>query len=431
MVFRFANVVFVLALFFLKGNFGYCDDPICEFSEPVIYDPLPTTFVEGIVAADLENDGDQDLVFSRSDNRIEVLLNDGTGTFAFGNQYLVGQFPNSLEAGDLNGDGLVDIAVTNSEQSDISILLSDGSGGFLPSVGLDAGGFAGPGSIQLGDLDADGDLDIVATTIAGSTVRLWLNNGDGTFVGQPPLSICCVRSLALSDFDNDGALDFVLTRGTTKQFSRADVYLNDGSANFQLLVSLNVGARPNSIVAADLDGDGDNDLAVAESARDTVSVILNNGDGTFAMPATFETSDDPNDIAASDVDGDQDIDLAVACTNSDTVEILLNNGNGDFELATPIHPASEPADVIIFDADGDLDMDIATANLFGSFNVAVNFNSCVLPGDVNLDGDVNLLDVATFVNLLGSGEFQAEADINQDGSVDLLDVGPFVELLAS
>ncbi len=100
------------------------------------------------------------------------------------------------------------------------------------------------------------------------------------------------------------------------------------------------GDSPESVFIADLDGDGDNDLAVAnwgsfdpdsrKYINSSVSVLLNNGDGQFAPKMDYETGTNPQSVFIADLDGDGDNDLAVANRFSDTVSVLLNNGDGQF-----------------------------------------------------------------------------------------------------
>ena len=93
------------------------------------------------------------------------------------------------------------------------------------------------------------------------------------------------------------------------------------------------GARPYSVFGADLDGDGDIDLAVANYYDDDVSILLNNGDGTFALAVNYGAGNYPSSVFGADVDGDGDTDLAVANYMDNDVSILLNNGDGTFALA--------------------------------------------------------------------------------------------------
>ena len=120
--------------------------------------------------------------------------------------------------------------------------------------------------------------------------------------------------------------------------------------------------------------------------------------------------------------------MDLVLVSNDAFTIALNQGNGQFlrdrTYATRSIPSGSGFIAADFDADNDLDI-----IQFDTAGAGISVNNCFLLGDVNRDGEVNLLDVTPFVDLLSNQQFQDEADINQDGSVNLLDVVVFIDLL--
>lgn len=193
------------------------------------------------------------------------------------------------------------------------------------------------------------------------------------------------------------------------------------------------GTRPWSVVASDVDGDGDADLVVANWGATTVSVLKNNGDGTFAAKTDYATGTNPQSVFLTDLDGDGDPDMVVANYSSATVSILKNNGNGVFGAKTDFATGLHPASVFVGDVDGDGYSDIAVANL-GNSTVSILKNNgdgtfaartdyptgsspqCVVISDVDGDGNGDLI-VANYasnsVSILknnGDGTFGAKTD---------------------
>src|SRR3990170_5140944 len=141
------------------------------------------------------------------------------------------------------------------------------------------------------------------------------------------------------------------------------------SIPFAPAVNYLAGDGPCSIFCADLDGDGDLDLAVANGISGNVSVLKNNGDGTFQTKVDYPAGY-PNFIFCADLNGDNDLDLAVARASSDSVSVLMNNGHGTFELDRSYAVGDHPASVFCADLDGDADLDLVTANEVGD-NISV------------------------------------------------------------
>ncbi|MEP7126450.1 MAG: VCBS repeat-containing protein, partial [Byssovorax sp.] len=134
--------------------------------------------------------------------------------------------------------------------------------------------------------------------------------------------------------------------------------------------SSSVGSQPNSVAAADLNGDGKTDLAVANTTN--VSVLLNQGNGTFAA-INYAAGSNPTSVVAADLNGDGKADLAIANKGSGNVSVLLNLGNGTFAAAVNYAAGSNAASVAAVDLNGDGKPDLAVTNS-GSGNVSVLLN---------------------------------------------------------
>jgi DNA/RNA endonuclease YhcR with UshA esterase domain len=222
----------------------------------------------------------------------------------------------SVFAADLDGDGDCDLAATGSH---VSVFLNNGDGTFQTAVSYFVNIYAY--SVFAADLDGDGyrDLAVANSFYAGGSgnVAVLINDGDGTFLAAvsyetpyPPSSVVA------ADLDGDGDPDLAASGGYVS------VFFNDGDGTFEAAVDYGVGTSIGKGVTADLDGDGDQDLALANSGSNSVSVLINNGDGTFQVPVGYEAGDHPLTVSAADVDGDGDRDLAVA--GRDKVFILMN-----------------------------------------------------------------------------------------------------------
>ncbi len=207
------------------------------------------------------------------------------------------------------------------------------------------------------------------------------------------------RSVFSADLDGDGDNDLAVANAD----NTVSVLLNNGDGTFAAKVDYGAGFHPVSVFSVDLDGDGDNDLAVANEDDFTVSVLLNNGDGTFVAHVTYIAGgQEVTSVFSVDLDGDGDNDLAVSNTQSHSVSVLLNNGDGTFAAKVGYATGLFPGSVFSADLDGDGDNDLAVANAgsatvsvllndgFGIFAPKVDYgvgNSPQSVSSVDLDGD--------------------------------------------
>jgi hypothetical protein len=302
------------------------------------------------------------------------------------------------------------------------------------STGLCQGVFTYDGPTKTVSFDPFEDLDegevvtVVLTTGIQSSDELPLDSayvwsftsevydGSGTFASHSVYPAGNASwSVFSADLDGDGDADLAIANAYSDNVS---ILLNHGDGTFADTVNYPAGDGPMSVFASDLDGDGDLDLAVANGYCDSLSVLMNNGDGTFADTVNYPAGDGPLSVFASDLDGDGDLDLAIANNNSDNVSVLLNHGDGTFAPQSLYAVADDPRSVFSADLDGDGDLDLAVAN-FGTNNVSVLLNQ----GDGSFVDPVNYA-VADYPNSLFA------ADLEGDGDLDLAVANSFSDNLS-
>jgi len=162
------------------------------------------------------------------------------------------------------------------------------------------------------------------------------------------------------------------------------VFLNNGDGTFALRTDYPAGNIPAGIFSADLDGDGDNDLAVAVHGDTDVSVLLNNGDGTFAPRVDFVVGYAPSGLTSADFDGDGDQDLVTTNYSGNSVSVLLNYGDGTFAPRVDFGVGSYSQPIVSADFDGDGDQDLAVGLLSPANSISVLLNLTIIsPVGVN------------------------------------------------
>ena len=303
------------------------------------------------VVADFNGDGRKDLAGQGGPGFMAVQLGNGDGTFQPRTLVPIFDAVHDLAAGDFDGDGKTDLAVTINEP-DIGFAFFGGNGdgtfrapAYLPnSWGLDSP------AIVAADLDDDGKLDVVIghnmgcyvnACVVARTITVMRGNGDGTF--QPPADIdigTTTSQIAVSDFDRDGIDDLAIASDSAKVV----VLLGNGDGTFVQQPTMIVVPDPGFVVvsdidAADVNGDGLVDLVAAAGTNGSkTAVIFGNGDGTFRLPPLLLVDPNlsvPQYQEVADYNGDGAPDLALCVGNGTWGLIQIRNGNGAGGFGAP------------------------------------------------------------------------------------------------
>jgi hypothetical protein len=321
-----------------------------------------------IAVGDFNGDGKLDLAVSNLNGaNVTILLGNGDGTFTpAAASPATGVWPCSVAAGDFNGDGKLDLAVANQNSGNVTILLGNGDGTFTPAAASPWAGSA-PISVAVGDFNADGKLDLAVANYGSNNVTILLGNGDGSFTPAFPTPATGAEpySVAVGDFNGDGILDLAVANSDSNNVT---ILLGKGDGTFTPAASSPAtGAEPSSVAVGDFNRDGKLDLAVTNRNDNNATVLLGNGDGTFTPAASSPPAGgDPFEVAVGDFNADGKLDLAVLNYESG-VTILLGNGDGTFTPAASYqYAASGPFALAIGDFNGDGGLDLATANIEAS-----------------------------------------------------------------
>ena len=321
-----------------------------------------------VAAGDVNGDGTLDLVVANSlANSISVLLGNGDGTFQAARTFDagLGSGPIWVVIADVNGDRKLDILLANQSRNSVGVLLGNGDGTFQPVMNFDTGGnFAE--SIAVGDFNGDGKLDVAVAHFKTNNVTVLLGNGDGTFQRAYVVATFAADMflipIAVGDVNGDGKLDLVTASVSNVMGA---VMLGNGDGTFQPPRITPFIGDPESIVIRDFNGDGKMDLAFAnDDAPDAkVTVMLGNGDGSFQPAQRFSVgAAESESLAAGDFNGDGKIDLVVANAGTNNISVLLGNGDGTFQPATTFPAGNRLEFVAVGDFNGDGKLDVAVAS---------------------------------------------------------------------
>ena len=326
---------------------------------------------------------------------------------------IVGNPSWGLAIGDFNGDGITDLVVPNSSSpSGINILLGNGSGGFTLATGNSSTGGINPLAVAVGDFDGDGNTDLAVANWNTSTIMILLGNGRGGLTiapGSPITAAHTPTGIAVADFNGDGIADMAVSCQDTNDVL---VFLGNGKGSFSLAPGspYSLGTNLAFIAAGDFNNDGNADLAATSIVDNTVSVLLGDGTGRFTQAAgsPYGANYFPSAVAIADFDGDGNQDLAIADTYGYAVTVLLGNGAGGFAFGAYASVGAAPWSIATGDFNGDGKRDLATSNDDGTLSVLLG------------DGHGNFLPSVGSPYAGGPGRSFgfAVGDFNGDGRAD-------------
>lgn len=334
-----------------------------------------------VLLRDLDSDGAADLIVANGgSNDVSVLRGDGHGGFSPLVTHPVGTWPVALAADDLDHDGALDLVVANRDSNNVSVLLGDGHGGFSAASNFGVG--EGPLGIAIGDLDGDGHPDLAVASHFSSEITLLRGDGRGGFSGVQSVFASRVQGVAIGDLNGDGAPDLAAVTDTGTDVKALTGYFQTALGTF---IEKGLGSGGFTALIRDIDGDGNADVVTGGEA---VHAYFGDGHGAFEKRA-FLGGLEVVAFAVDDLNGDGRNDLAVANpatnTGDPTVTIMLAGcpaarafpyghgcaGSGGFVPTLALTGTPQPGDTVT----------ITLANGLGGANapVLVGLSQALLP----------------------------------------------------
>jgi hypothetical protein len=309
-----------------------------------------------LALTDFDQDGKSDVVALGRDG-VALLRGVGDGTFA-PPVYERVNAGSSFAVAKLDGDDKLDLVCTNPTGQAVALLFGNaGLFGAAAGTGAEITTGAGPGHLLALDLDRDDKRDLVATNTAAGSVSALLNQGGGNFArtdfetGEAP------TFTAGGDVDGDGDNDLVvmMVRGRASEIV---LLRNRGDGGFERRVQIATGVDPASVVLADVTGDDKLDLLVPRNSQPEVLVYAGRGDGAFQPPSKVALGHLPNHFATGDLNGDGKLDFAAADTRKLALTACLGKGDGTFTASPSIRSKLEPSGLAIADVNEDRKADL-------------------------------------------------------------------------
>lgn len=398
-----------------------------------------------VISVDVNNDGKADIV-TASEEYFTVYMGQGDGTF-LRNDYAyqsAGQIGVDMCAIDINKDSYIDFAFSN-ETSEymayMTFVLNDGSGGFSSYQHTNTyNGFVST-DIDVADIDNDGYDDIVTASTWSGALNVYLNNNSGNFDSSITIDldklVYCITS---ADFDNDDDMDLA---SATLSYNDLFINLNNGDSTFADTVRYPSFFSSYSITAADFNNDSYPDLVTSIETGEYmgyVALFMNNGTGQFNLTTTINIGGKSDEAIAADFNNDNYLDIAAVADDQHLV-LLKNDQSGGFSIDTTYTVGSFPSSVASADFDSDGKADVVVANQNDNnltlFLTSGTGSCCEFVGDLNHSGSIpDISDLLYLVDYMfdpGSPApiCMAEGDINGDGSSvpDITDLIYFIDYM--
>ncbi|PHX77748.1 MAG: hypothetical protein CK543_01275 [Flavobacteriales bacterium] len=376
----------------------------------------PVDFTAGgspynVALGDIDGDGKSDIVSTNyTGTSVSIYRNTSksgsitTSSFASKVDYTTGSSsapsPFGLALADIDGDGKLDMLVTNYVDNSVSVFRNKASSGAISSSSFDAkvefSTGSTPSDIAIADLDLDGKVDMVVSNFADNTISVYRNISSSGSISSSSFDSRVSfstntnpYSISLADVDGDGKLDISVAN---RYGTSVSVFRNNSSSgsfstsSFSTAVDFSTGAgsEPHKLVHADVDGDGKLEMCVS-NWNGGISVFQNTSSSgsitssSFASNIDFSVGSIPRGLALGDLDGDGKVDILASNWSSGSISVLKNTSSsgtissGSFAATVDYAAGANPRSIVMGDVDGDRNPDIIITNL-GAATVSVYRN---------------------------------------------------------
>ncbi|MFP6669389.1 MAG: FG-GAP-like repeat-containing protein, partial [Pirellulales bacterium] len=314
---------------------------------------------------------------------------------------------NSVFATDLDSDGDMDVLSTSVLVNKIAWCENDGNQNFTAHVISTATDW--PMMAMAADVDGDGDMDVLSASKNDNMIAWYENDGNQNFTQHPISTDAQVaRSVFAADVDSDGDMDVL---SASRDDDKIAWYENDGNQNFAIHIISSTADGARSVSAADVDSDGDMDVLSASESDDTIAWYENDGSQNFTPHTISAAADFAYSVLAADVNGDGHMDVLSASYLDDKIAWYENDGSGAFTPHTISDDADGAISVFAADEDGDGDIDVISASYLddeirwyendgsGAFtphtiSTAADGAIAVFAADLEGDGDLDILSAS-------------------------------------